>query len=87
MATYEFKPDQEEVDDTSKIVLKTIMQPEQEVVKEVTVAKLEAFLADMTEQRDKLQVDIDAVTAEIGKIKTDLNIKEPVKEKVKSDEG
>ena len=74
--TYVFKPDQDEVDDSSKIVLKTMTVPEAEVVKEVSVAKLEGFLADMTEQRDKLQVDIDAVTAEIAKIKTDLNIKE-----------
>jgi len=72
--TYEFKPDQDEVDDTSKIVLKTIIQPQAQVVKEVTVTKLEGFLADMTAQRDKLQVDIDAVTAEIAKIKKDLNI-------------
>jgi len=74
MATYTFKPDQDEVDDVNKIVLKTILKPEKEVVKEVTVSKLEGFLADMTKQRDALQVDIDAVTAEIAKIKKDLSI-------------
>ena len=74
MATYEFKPDQDEVDDMNKIINKTFTQPEKEVVKEVSVAKLEGFLADMTAQRDLMQVDIDAVTAEIEKIKKDLNI-------------
>jgi len=74
MATYTFKPDQDEVDDVNKIVLKTILKPEKEVVKEVTVSQLEGHLADMTEQRGRLQVDIDAVTAEIAKIKKDLNI-------------
>lgn len=73
--TYEFKPDQDvELEDVNKIVLKTMVQPEKEVVKEVTVSELQGYLADMTEQRDKLQVDIDAVTAEIAKIKTDLSI-------------
>ena len=76
--TYEFKPDQDEVDDNSKIVLKTTTVPEAEVVKEVSVAKLEGFLADMQAQSDALQVDIDAVTAEIAKIKKDLNITKEV---------
>ena len=81
MATYQFKPNQDaELDDKSKIVLKTLLQPEKEVVKEVTVSKLEGFLADMTGQRDKMQVDIDAVTAEIAKIKKDLNITAEVME-------
>ena len=75
--TYEFKPDQDvELEDVSKIVLKTMVQPEKEVVKEVTVSELQGYLANMTEQRDKLQVDIDAVTVEIAKIKKDLEIKE-----------
>jgi len=83
MATYKFKPNQDaELDDKSKIVLKTMLQPEKEVVKEVTVSKLEGFLADMIVQRDALQVDIGAVTAEIAKIKKDLSIVTaiPVKE-------
>jgi len=78
-ATYQFKPDQDaEIGDVNKVILKTLVKPEKVVIKEVTVSQLEGFLANMTEQRDKLQIDIDAVTAEIAKIKTDLKIEKEV---------
>jgi len=78
-ATYQFKPDQDaEIGDVNKVILKTLVKPEKGVIKEVTVSQLEGFLANMTEQRDKLQIDIDAVTAEIAKIKTDLKIEKEV---------
>lgn len=75
MATYEFKPDQGEVDDKSKIILKTIINPETEVVKEVTLSKLETWLAEMTADADLRLANIAELEAEIAKIKTDLNIK------------
>ena len=74
MATYEFKGGQDEVPDASKVILKTTAVPEHDVVKEVTLPKLEGYLADMIIDRDARSVSIVELEEEIDKIKKDLNI-------------
>lgn len=71
---YEFKPDQTETNDVNRVILKKIVQPEKKVVKEISVNKLQGYLADLVARRDAMNANIADLEAEITKIMADLKI-------------